>query len=174
MGDKVVDEIRKEYRAKIGVIEIRGQRYKLASLGRRWLGAWLDLMISCFTVGTGIILGHGLVAFIVLVTGRSIDELNVIGIALLMYPVILAYPLFRDGLPGGGSLGKRVLRMRVIDERTGSPCTYGHSFARNMFGILVSLIPPFFIDVVFMLGRKNQRLGDKAAHTLVVMREEEK
>lgn len=173
MRDRIAGEIRKQERAKVGALQIRGNRFKLASLGRRWLGAGLDFMISLVTVSIGIGVGNGLVAFIVLVTGSPIDDWigNLIGIVLC--PLVFAYPLLRDGLPGGASLGKRVMKTRVIDEKTGAPCTYGHSFGRNFFGILVSLIPPGIFDVAFMLGRKNQRLGDKVAHTLVVMRDGE-
>jgi uncharacterized RDD family membrane protein YckC len=54
--------------------------------------------------------------------------------------------------------------MRVIYEDTGRECTYGGSLLRN---ILLMILGP--IDWVFIFGEKHQRLGDKAAHTIVVM-----
>lgn len=52
-------------------------------------------------------------------------------------------------------MGKRVMKTRGIDAKTGAPCTYGQSFMRNFFGIIFSLIPPHILDVVFILVRKD-------------------
>jgi uncharacterized RDD family membrane protein YckC len=75
----------------------------------------------------------------------------------------LVYVLFADGLPGGQSFGKRVNNTMVVDAITGEPCTFGQSVIRN--GILAVL---GVIDWVFIFGHKRQRLGDRAAHTIVV------
>jgi len=74
-----------------------------------------------------------------------------------------AYLLLADGLPNGQSIGKRVLNIAVIDQRTRKPCTYFQSFVRNF---LLALLGIF--DWIFILGRKHQRLGDMAASTIVV------
>jgi len=74
-----------------------------------------------------------------------------------------AYLLLADGLPNGQSIGKRVLHIAVIDQRTRKPCTYGQSFGRN---ILLAFLGIF--DWIFIFGRKHQRLGDMAANTVVV------
>jgi uncharacterized RDD family membrane protein YckC len=71
--------------------------------------------------------------------------------------------LFADGLSGGQSYGKRMAGTAVIDATTGKPCTFGQSLLRNC---LLSLLGP--IDWVFIFGNKRQRLGDKAANTIVV------
>ena len=89
------------------------------------------------------------------------------GIGLLHVLVFLAalgYILFADGLQHGQSLGKRVLGLAVIDERTGADCTFGKSFVRNFLMCLG------FWDWIFIFGEKRQRLGDKAAGTIVVYR----
>ena len=74
-----------------------------------------------------------------------------------------AYLLLADGLPNGQSIGKRVLGIAVIDQRTRKPCTYFQSFGRNF---LLALLGIF--DWIFIFGRKHQRLGDMAANTIVV------
>ncbi len=74
------------------------------------------------------------------------------------------YYLFADGLSGGQSLAKTWLGMRVIDRKTGYPCSFGQSFVRNF--VQAALGP---IDWVFIFGEKRQRLGDKAAGTIVVL-----
>ncbi len=41
------------------------------------------------------------------------------------------YVFFADGIPGG-SLGKRIMRLSVVNWRTGAQCTCGESFTRNV------------------------------------------
>jgi uncharacterized RDD family membrane protein YckC len=55
------------------------------------------------------------------------------------------------------------VKTKVIDSRNGSPCTFGQSFVRNLLLSILGLI-----DWLFIFGEKRQRLGDKAATTLVV------
>ena len=73
------------------------------------------------------------------------------------------YHFFADGLNEGQSVGKLWLGMRVIDARTGAPCTYYQSFVRNL---LLSIAGP--IDWIFIFGERRQRLGDAIAGTIVV------
>jgi uncharacterized RDD family membrane protein YckC len=71
--------------------------------------------------------------------------------------------LLADGLEGGQSLGKRIVKTRVVDAETGAPCTFWQSLIRNL---LLSLLGP--LDWLFIFGAKHQRLGDKAAGTIVI------
>lgn len=73
------------------------------------------------------------------------------------------YNLFADGLNDGRSLAKQWLGMRVIDAESGNPCTFEQSFVRNL---LLAILGP--IDWIFIFGTRHQRLGDKAAGTMVV------
>jgi uncharacterized RDD family membrane protein YckC len=73
------------------------------------------------------------------------------------------YYFFADGFPGGQSFAKRWLGMQVVDAKTGAPCTFGQSFIRNL---LLAILGP--IDWLFIFGERHQRLGDKAAGTIVV------
>lgn len=73
------------------------------------------------------------------------------------------YYLFADGFSEGQSYGKQWLGMRVIDEDSGASCTFGQSFIRNV--ILAALGP---IDWIFIFSSKHQRLGDRAANTVVI------
>ena len=74
----------------------------------------------------------------------------------------LGYLLFSDGLGEGQSFGKKLVKIAVVDRSTGAPCTYGGSLLRN----LVRMLGVF--DWAFALGERRQRLGDKAANTIVV------
>lgn len=73
------------------------------------------------------------------------------------------YYLFADGLSGGQSFAKQWLGLKVVDARSGQPCTFGQSFVRNL---LLAILGP--IDWIFIFGERHQRLGDMAANTIVV------
>jgi uncharacterized RDD family membrane protein YckC len=76
---------------------------------------------------------------------------------------MVLYLAFGDALHGGQSFAKQWLGMRVVDAKSGTPCTWGDSFIRNVF----SLLGP--IDALFIFGEHHQRLGDKAAGTVVIV-----
>jgi len=73
------------------------------------------------------------------------------------------YLAFGDAFYAGQSFAKRWLGIRVVDAKTGEPCTWGDSFIRNVFSILGP------IDWIFIFGENHQRLGDKAAGTVVIV-----
>ena len=85
--------------------------------------------------------------------------LNTVGLLLG-----LSYFLLADGLPGGQSLGKRVMKIKVLDEH-GRPCNFGQSFLRNLTAFLGIL------DWAFIFGVEHRRLGDRAANTWVVRKD---
>ena len=91
--------------------------------------------------------------------------LHRVGVVLIILCALfgLLYTLLADGLEGGQSLGKRLVGIRVVSQGTGSPCTFGQSFVRNL---LLTVLGP--IDWVFIFGERHQRLGDKVAGTIVI------
>jgi uncharacterized RDD family membrane protein YckC len=123
---------------------------RLSSRTNRLLGQLLDaLIIACLAFA-----GEFLVS--------RFAELEGWPQMLAVLPA-LAYYFLADALPGGRSLGKRVLDMRVVDAETSQPCSFGQSFIRNL---LLAILGP--IDWLFIFGDRRQRLGDKAAGTLVI------
>jgi len=91
---------------------------------------------------------------------------NRVGVVLVVLTCIFAflYTLLADGLEGGQSYGKRMVGVRVVSMQTGAPCSFGQSFIRNL---LLMILGP--IDWIFIFGARRQRLGDKAAGTIVIM-----
>ena len=130
-------------------IEVAEKRYEFASLWERWYAQFLDSVICCFIMFAGVILA-------------AWAGLREVGIAIGII-LFLLYLLFQDGLRNGQSYGKRIAKTKVIDSRSGSPCTFGQSFIRNLLLSILGLI-----DWIFIFGEKRQRLGDKAARTLVI------
>jgi uncharacterized RDD family membrane protein YckC len=127
----------------------------LASLPQRLAAQFLDGLVVAVPVLALVYGGTVLYGFIDWPAGVLIA-------AAIFYA--LTYVLFSDGLAGGQSLGKRWVGIRVISAETGAPCTYRQSFVRN---ILLSFLGP--IDWFFIFGERRQRLGDKAAGTIVIV-----
>jgi uncharacterized RDD family membrane protein YckC len=123
----------------------------LASLPQRLAGQFLD----------------GLVASVPAIAAFFLTfVLNRAGIVLIVVTCLFAflYTLLADGLEGGQSWGKRMVGIRVVSMQTGAPCSFGQSFVRNL---LLMILGP--IDWIFIFGDRRQRLGDRAAGTIVVV-----
>lgn len=122
----------------------------LASRSSRLLGQGIDGLIGAAPVITGAVLTAfaGEIGFILVAAGA-------------LWSVF--YYLFADAFDNGQSYAKRWLGMQVIDAKSGAPCTVGQSFIRNL---LLAVLGP--IDWLFIFGEQHQRLGDKAAGTIVV------
>ena len=95
----------------------------------------------------------------------------------------LAYLLLGDGLFDGRSLGKKLIRLKVVSADPLQPCTFRESLLRNStlgLGYLLGLIPwigwialPVIAAVEFILilgNKEGRRLGDEIAGTTVIER----
>lgn len=123
---------------------------KLASRPRRLLGQFIDGIVGSLPV---------FLAFPALIVSESAGTLVLaVGVSWA-----ILYYLFADGRNGGRSFGKEWLGMQVVDLDSGGACSYGQSFVRNL---LLAILGP--IDWVFIFGERRQRLGDKAAGTIVI------
>jgi uncharacterized RDD family membrane protein YckC len=93
----------------------------------------------------------------------------------------LTYLLLGDGFFDGRSIGKKLLRIRVVSTGAQSPCTFKESILRNStFAVgYVLWIVPFIgwifilvitaIEFILVLGSKDgMRLGDEIAKTAVI------
>lgn len=82
---------------------------------------------------------------------------------LLTFGLAIAYFLFSDSLPNGQSLGKRLLGIVVVDERSYLNCNPWQSFLRNITTPFLSVI-----DWIFIFFGSRKRLGDMLANTVVL------
>jgi uncharacterized RDD family membrane protein YckC len=88
---------------------------------------------------------------------------------------IVGYFLFSQGYRiglewrwRGQTIGKRLLQLRVIDER-GLPLTFAQIVMRNLLRFIDALPLAYAVGgATAMLGARAQRLGDLAAGTLVI------
>ena len=132
-----------------GITTPHGITLGLASRWTRFLGQMID--------GSFAALPAFVAAYIGASTPVAAVPLIVIGGLWSFFYLFLA-----DGLHEGQSFAMQWLGVRVVDQRTGAPCTFGQSFVRNIFTVLGP------IDWIFIFGEAHQRLGDRAAGTIVV------
>ncbi len=121
-------------------------RHQLATLGDRLLARFIDIMIACA------------IAALAFLAARALGAPEMIAL-----PAALVYMLFCDGISGGQSLGKKLLRIAVLQKNSGNPGRLWQSVGRN-----IPLIVLGIIDWVFILGESRRRLGDYLANTEVV------
>jgi uncharacterized RDD family membrane protein YckC len=83
------------------------------------------------------------------------------------------YRIFTEWRWRGQSLGKRLLRLRVVDER-GLRLTFAQVVLRNLLRFIDALPMAYLVGgIAALVTRRGQRLGDLAAGTLVVWEPEE-
>lgn len=133
---------------------------KLAPRGARLLARMIDFVIPYVIFYGPLWLLSPFVSESEEMTG--LDALWMVVIVALLIASV-GYTLLADALPGGQSLGKRLVAIRVVDEKSGAACTRWQSFIRNLV-----LGAANIVDVLFIFGQRRQRLGDLAARTIVV------
>lgn len=84
------------------------------------------------------------------------------------FAISVGYGMVCEWYWRGQTVGKRVMRLRVMDEE-GLHLQFSQVVVRNLLR-LVDIIPGFYLvgGAVCLLTRKSQRLGDIAAGTVVI------
>jgi uncharacterized RDD family membrane protein YckC len=102
-------------------------------------------------------------------TANSYDAGVQVGNGPMLAALVLffAYYVICEGLLGR-TLGKRILSLRVVGE-DGSPISLGAAFLRNVLRIVDGLFVYLVAAIAVWASPTLQRLGDRAAHTYVVL-----
>ena len=120
-----------------------------------------------------------LISHVIGIFQSSVSEIPVIGPILsdfgagatiiLQFLVFTFYGMITEWLWAGQTVGKRLFRLRVIDERGLVPGA-GQIVIRNLFRVLDILPSTFYFlgSVSCLLTKRCQRIGDIAAGTLVI------
>lgn len=155
-------------------IKIAGKKFKLASRMARLYALFIDIAI----LGT-VQFVFGLLFSIVAILFLEDGSFNMFGrlmtgivgvsvFASLFSAALWIFGLFfMDGFRKGQGIGKKLLSLQVLRLKDGKPCTFKDAFVRRFAGIFQPL------DLLWFLGKKQQRLGDKFAETVVVQYEPE-
>lgn len=135
----------------------------LAGVGSRFAAALVDYLIEGLVlVALLLVLGYGV--------GLSPGD-GALGIAvwvLAFFFVFWGYNIGFEVLNSGRTPGKALNGIRVVLE-SGGPVTFGPSAVRNVIRLIDLLPAAYLVGMTSILvTRRNQRLGDLAAGTLVV------
>ena len=143
-------------------IKIAGKKLKLASRLTRLYAFFIDValigaaqsVLAVFVSLVGLLFFHR----DPMLTGLGLS----IFIPLFSAALWIFGLFFMDGCRKGQGIGKKLLSLQVLRLKDGKPCTFKDAFVRRFAGLL----QPF--DLLWFLGKKQQRLGDKFAETVVV------
>lgn len=137
---------------------------ELAGFGNRFLAFVLDLVVVFLTIGL-LVLAFGALNRQVDWFRWLSDYATTVAILITLIPLFL-YPWCCEWATQGQTLGKRVLRIRVV-RQNGQPVGFYESLGRNLVRILdVGLMGIGLL--VMMANPTERRLGDWLCGTLVV------
>lgn len=107
--------------------------------------------------------------------GWLIDSLATMGLGIVFggagWLAGTSYWLLRDGLFNGQSIGKRLMRLRVVVEPDSHPCTFGESAIRNVLWVLPVINAVTALTGLYYLlhDPRGQHWGDRMARSTVVV-----
>src|SRR5205814_1377163 len=142
--------------------------YELAGLGSRMLALLIDLLVLV----AGALLGMLIASMVGFAAFFGAPAAGILGIFLqyvLPFAFLFGYFIVCEWRLNGQTVGKRLLDLRVIDDR-GFSIDLFQSVIRNLLR-LVDMMPFVFYGVggvAALCNSRQKRLGDSAAGTLVV------
>ena len=151
--------------------------YVVAGFGSRGLAALIDAIIVSIAMSIVTIPGSiGVTVLIRLIlrglahreVGDNLVPIILASMSLVGLALIGCYYVFFEAFWHGQTPGKRWMGIRVIRDG-GRPLTFSASMIRNVIR-LFDFLPFYYMTgvIVMFIDRKSRRLGDLAAHTIVV------
>jgi uncharacterized RDD family membrane protein YckC len=150
-----------EYEDRITIATPEGVNLELAlaGVGSRFASAIVDGLVQTAIFTVTVFAGIALF-------GRS--GFTAAAITLTTFFVLAAYDILFEVFASGRTPGKRLNGLRVV-RTDGSPVGFFTSAVRNVLRLVDFLPSAYLVGIVAVLvTRRNQRLGDLAAGTLVV------
>lgn len=150
-----------------------GLEYSVAGIGSRFVGALLDLLIvgGVLTAELIVLVMVGAAAAAYPASGKLSEAAGKWVMAFVIFinfAIFWGYFALFEAYWKGQTPGKRVMKLRVIKD-SGRQITFFESLARNLVRVVDYLPSMYLIGVITMLcNKRNQRLGDLVAGTLVV------
>ena len=143
--------------------------FPVAGIGSRFVALLLDHLIQA-----GVVVVAGLVLAVVAAAlhARTLESLAskwlIAGVVFAAFLLFWGYFALFEAFWHGQTPGKRVMKLRVIKD-AGRQITLFESLARNLLRAADYLPGMYLAGVITMLcNRRNKRLGDLAAGTIVV------
>ena len=141
--------------------------FPLAGVGSRFLALAFDTLLQA---GAATILLLILLAVRLFATAAwpAIGPWVAGGLLLIGFAIYAAYFAIFESIWSGQTPGKRLVGLRVIDV-SGRPLTVFAALIRNLLRVVDQIPGIYAVAIVTVLfTRRNQRLGDLAAGTVVV------
>jgi uncharacterized RDD family membrane protein YckC len=134
--------------------------FETAGLASRALAFVIDVIIM-FVLLWIIGIGVGLAV-------TFAPDLGQIGQFLVLFAVVLGYPVGMESLARGRTVGKLALGLRVVTV-DGSPERFRHAATRGIIGLVELWLTLGAVASAAVLGtQRDQRVGDLAAGTMVI------
>lgn len=124
------------------------------------------------TIADGLVLG-ALFAVMSVLFGSSSAEGTSISLSMGAFPTLgffaiaMAYYILLEGY-AGQTLGKMLVGIKVVKEETGEIPGIKAAAIRSVLRLVDGFLSYLVAFIAVLASQKNQRLGDMAAHTLVV------
>ena len=134
-------------------------KLNLAGVGSRFAAFFIDTLFQSLLVGSLV-----LAVFM----GRFSTQWMLVLILLLSFVIVCGYYILFETMWNGQTPGKRFIKLRVV-QQNGSSVTFLMIVIRNLLRIVDGLPLHYAIGIIsIFLSKKNQRLGDMVAGTVVV------
>ncbi len=134
--------------------------------GSRVLAELIDLTLQ--VTALLVVVAASSVFFTSVGGGGGVGWIGVVVLVLTVFLILIGYPIALETLWNGRTLGKAALGLRVVTVE-GAPIRFRHAAIRGMVGLgelwVFSGVPAL---VAIILSKRNQRLGDMVAGTLVL------
>lgn len=150
--------------------------FALASIGNRFLAVAIDHFIQYLTI---VLISLAILSFAGLTSNlfkegffQETPKWTVAILIIIIFALFSGYFVFFEWLWNGQTPGKRLMKLRVIRE-DGRPITLWEALARNLLRIF-DAVPGFVLPVysigliTIFMSRRDQRIGDMFAGTVVV------
>jgi uncharacterized RDD family membrane protein YckC len=130
----------------------------LAGAGSRFIASVIDVALQLVLVALAALVTLALV-------GGGVGTAL---FAIAVFAAVYLYDVLFEVLASGRTPGKRATHLRVVRER-GTPVDLPASAIRNLLRFIDLLPTAYLVGLIsILLTRRNQRLGDLAAGTLVI------
>lgn len=97
---------------------------------------------------------------------KTLNDMGMVLLILIGFFFFFLYDLVKDAFPNGQSIGKKIMKIKVVDFETKNNCSLKQSIIRNLaFFIPLSTL---FMAIQLLIYKKNRRIGDGVAKTMVV------
>jgi uncharacterized RDD family membrane protein YckC len=130
----------------------------LAGAASRFIAGAIDLVLQFVLIGLAALVAFGVVG----------GDLGLALLAMASFAALYMYDILFEVLAAGRTPGKRMTHLRVV-RATGAPVDLPASAIRNLLRLIDALPGAYLVGLLaIVITRRNQRLGDLAAGTLVI------